>query len=119
MNEFRAPDEDMVDFMLGMSNDLRAISSDETLTHSQAEAIKQASHSMRVLLAMSIAGHHLFMAESRHADALANLVENLYDRIVMSESNSEPDVDISALVDFRAFRADMSNMTNGPFLGDM
>lgn len=118
MNEFRAPDEDMVDYMMQLSFDLKKISSLEVLAHNQAETLKQASHSMKVLMAMAIAGHHLFTAESNHSDALASLVEKLFDRLVMVESNPSPDIDISALTSFRAFRSGFDSNQDIPLFGE-
>lgn len=118
MNEFRAPDESMVDYMLELSSDLKEISTMSSLGHSETETLKQASHSMKVLLAMAIAGHHLFTTESNHADALASLVENLFDRLVMVEGNATPDIDISALANFRTFRSDFDTNQNLPLFGE-
>lgn len=116
LNEFRPPDEPMIEFILRMSVSLNAIARKESLDSEDAEVMERASHSIKVMLAMAVGGHFLFTNESKHSDALAELAGRLYDHLVLS--GMDEGIDIQALRDFQAYREEGPDVEQMPFLGD-
>lgn len=116
LNEFRPPDDSMIEFILSTSMALNVIAQNEDLADSSREVIERASHSIKVMLAMAVGGHALFVNESSHADALASLAGQLYDRLLLSGLLDGQSIDIAALQNFHEYRQegpDVSGLFGG------
>lgn len=115
LNEFRPPDDSMIDYMLNLSASLTLVSNRDALTHNDSEILKRCAHSMRVLLAMAVGGHVLFTGEAKHADALADLASGMYDMMLLSGLPDIESFDISALENFRRYRVEGPDVSEIPF----
>lgn len=115
MNEFRPPDDSMIEFILGTSLALASISKNDALTDDESAVLERASHSMKVMLAMAVGGHFLFTNEAKHADALAELAGKLYDHLVLSGVPDASEFDIDALHAFMAYREEGPDVDELPF----
>jgi hypothetical protein len=111
----------MIEYMLNLSASLTLIANRPHLAEPDSQILKQASRSMRVLLAMAVSGHMLFTVEGKHADALANLSSNLYDNLLLSGIIDIEDFDISALSSFRSYREEGPDVSDIPYFsgGDL
>lgn len=109
IQEFRPPDDEMIQYILGCAEDLEQISSDIGLTTSNQQLVKQSAHTMRVLLAMAISGHFLFSKEADHAEALSALAQRLFDELVMVSPSTAFSFDISDLHKFFEYRDAVKN----------
>lgn len=87
-SEFRPPDIQMVDFMMGLANEVDAIFGIEGLTTTQKDTLEAASRSIKILLAMAISGHQLFMAEGKRLDDIADVARTLYDMLFLIEPSA-------------------------------
>lgn len=117
MNEFRPPDDSMVEFILNTSTALTAISKKETLNTDDTLVLERAAHSIKVMLAMAVGGHFLFTNEAKHSDALAELASRLYDHLILSGVQGADDFDIEALKQFQSYREEGPDVEEMPFLG--
>lgn len=100
-SEFRPPDDEMIEFMLTVSDDLGELSSDSRLTEAERALLEVSSRSIKVLLAMSISGHALFIAEGRRLDAIANVARSLHDILFLIEPSALESVEnINALKEY-------------------
>lgn len=115
MNEFRPPDDSMIEFILNTSLALGYISKRDDLDADASLVLERASHSIKVMLAMAVGGHFLFTSEAKHADALADLASRLYDHLVLSGVPGASDFDIEALHAFHAYREEGPNVDDLPF----
>lgn len=106
LNEFRPPDDDMIEYMLNMSSYLFMFSKKEELTETERLTLAQASHSMKVLLAMAIGGHILYEQESKFADELHQVGSSLYDKAMLLDPGTIAEFDIGPLIRFRNYRED-------------
>ena len=87
-SEFRPPDIQMVDFMMGLANEVDGLFGIEGLTTTQKDTLEVASRSIKVLLAMAISGHQLFMAEGKRLDDIADVARTLYDMLFLIEPSA-------------------------------
>lgn len=117
MNEFRPPDDSMVEFILNTSTALGSISKKETLNTDDTLVLERAAHSIKVMLAMAVGGHFLFTNEAKHSDALAELASRLYDHLILSGVQGADDFDIDALKKFQSYREEGPDVEEMPFLG--
>lgn len=115
MNEFRPPDDSMIEFILATSLALGFISQRDDINADDALVLERAAHSIKVMLAMAVGGHFLFTNEAKHADALADLASRLYDHLVLSGVEGASDFDIEALRAFQAYREEGPDVDELPF----
>lgn len=118
IGEFRAPDDEMIKYVLDTSTLLKQFSADLTLEHYRREVLKTSSHTMKVMLAMAIGGYHLYCLEGDHASALADLSTVLYDRLALTDPKQIEDINIEPLLKFRSYRETGVNLDDIPFFGD-
>lgn len=114
-NEFRPPDNSMIEFVLNSSVALRTISGKDFLSEDDRTILQHSSHTMKVMLAMAVGGHFLFTSEAKHADALAELAGYLYDCLMLSGVDGFGDIDIQPLQDFHQYREEGPNPDDLPF----
>ena len=110
MSEFRPPDSKMIDYMLELSGDIEKLSNLDELNHSQKATLEVASRSIKLLLAMAISGHTLFIAEGRRLDAMADLARTLHDILLLTEPSALDSVaNLDVLRDYSQWEDDLSN----------
>ena len=87
-SEFRPPDEQMVDYMIGLSEELSKMATTIDMPNSSREVLEVASRSIKLLLAMAISGHTLFIGEGRRTDEIADVARSLYDILFLIEPSA-------------------------------
>jgi hypothetical protein len=118
MNEFRPPDESMVEYMLDLSASLMVIANRDNISSDDSEVLKRSAHSMRVLLGMAVGGYFLFTSESKHSDGLADLASKMYDLLLLSGHPEFNDIDVNPLILFRSYREDGPDVSDLPYIGE-
>jgi len=87
-SEFRPPDIHMVDFMMGLAGEVDGMSEIEGLNLTQKNTLEVASRSIKILLAMAIGGHQLFIAEGKRLDGIADVARTLHDMLFLIEPSA-------------------------------
>lgn len=101
IEDFKPPDEDMVERVLTNSKMISLMSED---ADGETRAIlESASRSLKILLAMAVSGSYLHRKESYFNKELSSLAESLYDRLLMADSTQITDEDTRVLANFRAW----------------
>lgn len=118
LNEFRPPDEDMIQYMLDMSSYLVMLAKKPDMTETERLTVSRAAHSMKVLLAMAVGGHILFEQESKFADELHKTATLLYDKLMLTDPALADSVDIGPLIRFRNYREDGVDISALDFFND-
>lgn len=118
IEEFRPPDDEMIDFVLTISSAMTKMSEDADDQPFVQQTLLSASRSLKILLAMAVAGHHLYRKESEESDRLAQLAESLYDRLLMTDHNQAREEDAQVLVNFRQWRNELLDLDPETLLDD-
>lgn len=110
MNEFRPPDDSMIQYMLDTSSFLFMLAKRKELSESDRQALGRASHSLKVMLAMAIGGHFLYETEAKFADELHQVASRLFDKLMLLDPQSTESVDTGPLLRFASYREDGVNV---------
>lgn len=84
-SEFRPPDPEMIDYMMGLSGALESMCDIENLSVEHQGILEVSARSIKILLAMAISGHQLYMAEGHRLDGMADVARTLYDMLFLIE----------------------------------
>ena len=103
-SEFRPPDDELVDFILSLSSSLKGMASSVDLTENEKTTLNLAERNLKLLLAMTMSGYALYIAESQHSDDLALLVSELRKSLQSVSPLDELAIDISALTRYSQWR---------------
>jgi hypothetical protein len=110
LEEFRPPDADMVDYILTTSRMVNNLAESQD-TEDNRLLLESTSRSLKVLLAMAVAGYNLYKTEMTHGNILLEVSEGLYDRLVLTDNGQVRESDSLAINEYREWRTKMENFS--------
>lgn len=110
MDEFRPPDMEMVDTILGLSLELYNIKQNVVMDGYQQDILAMSSRNLKLLLAMTMSGWTLYNEEGKYAERLKELCSTMYNHIVLNDPSSiNVFTDIEVIQEYTNFKANGSD----------